>query len=168
MSRHREITFSATCAHLCSAVRKLADVTRESADASASSASGESASSESIPLYRAVRGELPPAFWDADPQGMISAVDSAFMSTSRNPHTPIAYMTGEFNVLWQLRSSEPGDDAYHRGADISMLSQFAHEDEVHSTASSMRACRAPVLSAAPADTAHWIPVPCRCYSRRAR
>jgi hypothetical protein len=61
---------------------------------------------------------------------MISAVDSAFMSTSRNLATPVAYMSGDVNVLWQLRSSAPSDDAFHRGADISLLSQYAHEDEV--------------------------------------
>jgi hypothetical protein len=38
-------------------------------------------------------------------------------------------MSRDFNVLWQLEASEPSDDAYHRGADISMLSQYAHEDE---------------------------------------
>lgn len=120
MARHPELTFAATAAHLCSAIRKLADVTRDS------SLSGHT----SVPLYRAVRGELPPAFWDTDPQGMISAVDNGFMSTSRNEETPIRYMDGEFNVLWQLRSSEPRDDAFHRGADISLLSQFRHEDEI--------------------------------------
>ena len=78
MARHRELTFSATTAHLCSAVRKLADVTRDGEAGEAGSAHG------SVTLFRAVRGELPPAFWDADRAGMISAVDSAFMSTSRN------------------------------------------------------------------------------------
>jgi hypothetical protein len=81
-------------------------------------------------LYRGVRGELPPAFWDKDGLGMISAVDNGFMSTSRNERTPISYMQGEFNVLWELAASDPSDDAYHCGADISMLSQFEHEDEV--------------------------------------
>ena len=81
-------------------------------------------------LYRGVRGELPPAFWDKDGLGMISAVDNGFMSTSKKERTPISYMQGEFNVLWELDASDPSDDAYHCGADISMLSQFQHEDEV--------------------------------------
>ena len=117
MARHPELTFAATTRHLCRAIRKLADVTRDTADANAK-------------LYRAVRGELPPSFWDKDSLGMISAVDSGFMSTSKNLHTPIAYMRDEFNVLWELEAGEPSDDAYHRGGDISMLSQYAHEDEV--------------------------------------
>ena len=119
LAAHRDVTFAATTSLLCSAVRKLADVTWDPGVAP-----------RSVPLYRAVRGELPPAFWDLDSQGMISAVDSAFMSTSRNPSTPIQYMDTEVNVLWELRSSEPGDDAYHCGADISLLSQYRHEDEV--------------------------------------
>ena len=115
MARHRELTFAATTRHLCRAIRKLADVTRDEANTR---------------LYRAVRGELPPAFWDKDSLGMISAVDSGFTSTSKNMRTPVAYMDGAFNVLWELAAGEPSDDAYHRGADISMLSQYAHEDEV--------------------------------------
>jgi len=115
MARHPELTFAATTRHLCRAIRKLADVTRYD---------------EGTVLYRGVRGELPPAFWDRDLQGMISAVDNGFTSTSKNRHTPVHYMVGEFNVLWELAASSPSDDAYHCGADISMLSQYEHEDEV--------------------------------------
>ena len=116
IARNERLTFAATTRHLCDGIRKLADVTREEA-------AGKT-------LYRAVRGELPPAFWDRDQQGLISATDVAFMSTSRNQRTPLNYMAGELNVLWELEASAPSDDAYHRGADISMLSQYAHEDEV--------------------------------------
>ena len=144
MARHRELTFAATTRHLCSAIRKLADVTRggEATAPAAASPGGASGwqrvrdnltaaiGGRSITLYRGVRGELPPAFWDRDEAGMISAVDSGFMSTSKNRNTPIQYMQGELNVLWTLAATEPSDDAYHRGADISMLSQYAHEDEV--------------------------------------
>ena len=54
----------------------------------------------------------------------------AFMSTSRNRITPIEYMGSGKNVLWELRPEKQSDAAYHRGADIKMLSQFAMEDEV--------------------------------------
>ena len=39
-------------------------------------------------------------------------------------------MAGQFNVLWVLHSREQSDSAYHRGADISLLSQFTNEEEV--------------------------------------
>lgn len=109
-------TFAATVASLCSAIRKLAAVTSP----------GEAKQ----PLYRGVRGELPKAFWVADKQGMVCAVDMAFMSTSRNRKTPIDYMGSGKNVLWELCPKAQSDAAYHRGAEIKMLSQFAYEDEV--------------------------------------
>ena len=34
------------------------------------------------------------------------------------------------NVLWELQPRAQSDVAFHRGADIKMLSQFAAEDEV--------------------------------------
>ena len=37
---------------------------------------------------------------------------------------------GYANVLWELQPTVQSDAAYHRGADISMLSQFAGEKEV--------------------------------------
>ena len=66
-----------------------------------------------------------------DKQGMVCAVDMGFMSTSRNRMTPIEYMAsdGADNVLWCLHPDMESDSAYHRGADISRLSQFAGEEE---------------------------------------
>ena len=58
------------------------------------------------------------------------AVQLAFMSTSRNRQTPVEYMQSEGrNVLWELYPQLESDTGFHRGADISLLSQFAHEDE---------------------------------------
>ena len=82
------------------------------------------------PLWRGVRGELPRSFWAAGETAVIAAVDMAFMSTSRHERTPIEYMGGGANVLWELRPQTESDSAYHRGADISMLSQFEGEREV--------------------------------------
>ena len=65
-----------------------------------------------------------------DEQNMICAVDTAFMSTSRQRQTPIDYMGAGQNVLWELRPQKQSDAAFHRGADIKMLSQFSGEDEV--------------------------------------
>ena len=107
------------------------------------------------PLFRGVRGALPRSFWLPDEQGMVCAVDMGFMSTSRDRATPIRYMgEGKDNVLWHLRPQpatplEPAtrprsalphasslarrpqsDVAFHHGADIKLLSQFAAENEV--------------------------------------
>ena len=117
--RHPELTFAATVGHIASAIRKLAAIATEE--------------DVKTPLYRGVRGQLAPAFWAPDAVGMVAATDTAFMSTSRNMHTPIAYMDdapGARNVLWQLQPQQQSDDAFHYGADISMLSQYAGEEEV--------------------------------------
>lgn len=116
VATHPGLTFTATAALLCSAIRKLAAVTPPD--------------ELEQPLYRAVRGELPRTFWVEDKQGMVCAVDAGFMSTSRNRDTPIHYMGDALNVLWELCPSGESDMAYHRGASIEMLSQYAGEEEV--------------------------------------
>ena len=52
------------------------------------------------------------------------------MSTSRSCEVPIEFMSGEANVLWELRPKAESDAGFHFGADISMLSQYEHEEEV--------------------------------------
>jgi hypothetical protein len=116
VATHPGLTFTATAALLCSAIRKLAAVTPPD--------------ELTQPLYRAVRGELPRTFWVEDKQGMVCAVDAGFMSTSKNRDTPIHYMGRALNVLWELCPSGESDMAYHRGASIEMLSQYAGEEEV--------------------------------------
>lgn len=117
LARHPRLTFAATIGHLCRAVRKLA--------ATATPAEAQQ------PLWRGVRGELPHSFWLPDGQGLVCAVDMAFMSTSRRRQTPIDYMqAGGGNVLWELQPQLESDVGFHYGADISMLSQFGHEQEV--------------------------------------
>ena len=110
------LTFSATIGHICSAIRKLAAAT-------------DPAEADS-PLYRGIRGELPRGTWVPNASGLVCVVDTAFMSTSKNRSTPIEYMGGGSNVLWELAPRTESDVAFHRGADIKMLSQFAAEDEV--------------------------------------
>jgi hypothetical protein len=113
---HPGLTFSCTVGHICHAIRKIAAISTPD--------------EASTPLFRGVRGELPQHFWLPDKKGMICAVDMAFMSTSTNQHTPISYLGKGKNVLWCLHPSPETDVAYHRGADISLLSQFGSEDEV--------------------------------------
>ena len=53
------------------------------------------------------------------------------MSTSRNRSTPIEFMSANTsNVLWELKPRGQSDAAFHHGADVSSLSQFAAEEEV--------------------------------------
>ena len=116
LATHPAHTFAATVSHLCSAIRKLAAV-----------ATTEEATRT---LYRGVRGELERSFFSRDRLGMVVATEAAFMSTSTDRATPLHYMSAEKNVLWRLRASRESDDGYHYGADVSMLSQFAVEEEV--------------------------------------
>lgn len=117
LCNHPLRSFTATCRLLSSAIRKIAAVaTKEEASA---------------PLWRGVRGELKRNFWNPDEQGLICAVDTAFMSCSRNRSTPIQYMSQHVpNVLWEVQPASESDAAYHHGADISMISQFSEELEV--------------------------------------
>ena len=56
---------------------------------------------------------------------------AGFMSTSRNIETPIKYMDRSgSNVLWALQPRLETDEAFHRGADVAILSQFESEKEV--------------------------------------
>ena len=117
--------------HICRAIRKLAAV-----------ATPEEATR---PLWRGVRGELARGFWMPDEQGMVCAVDMAFMSTSRNRQTPVEYMQDAApNVLWELQPKAESDSAYHRGADISMLSQFKGEEEGARVRVRALGCSAPI------------------------
>ena len=114
--RNPSTTFAATVRNICSGIRKLAAV-----------ATPEEASR---PLWRGVRGVLPEGFLTADAQGLVVAVDQAFMSTSLTRETPIEYMGDGHNVLWNLQPRPESDVGFHIGADIQMLSQFASEAEV--------------------------------------
>ena len=116
MARHAGLTFTATVGHLCWALRKLAAVTPPHDLA--------------LPLYRGVRGELPRAFWAPDDQRVVCAIDAGFMSTSRDKCTPTNFMGGGANVLWVLHPAAESDTAYHMGASVRTLSQYAEEEEV--------------------------------------
>jgi hypothetical protein len=116
LAKSTALTFAATVGHICHAIRKLAAITPDTK-------LGES-------LYRGVRGELPHTFWVKDSQGMVCAVDGGFLSTSKNKKTPISYMCKGLNTLWVIKPKPESDTAYHRGAEVSQLSQFASEEEV--------------------------------------
>ena len=111
------VTFCATVQHIINAIRKLAAVVTKA--------------EATTPLWRGVRGELPKGFWMPDNADMICGVEMGFMSTSKRLMTPLDYMAdGGDNVLWAIKPMVETDDAYHCGADIAMLSQFAAEEEI--------------------------------------
>jgi hypothetical protein len=112
LARDPKTTYSATVGWLISGIRKLSRVTRLSK------------------LYRGVKGQLPEAFAVPDVQGMVSATDFGFMSTSRSERIPLNFMSkAQPNVLWELECREE-DEAHHNGADIAIISQFPGEEEV--------------------------------------
>lgn len=117
LARHASLTFAATTRHIINGIRKLSAV-----------ATPEEASA---PLWRGVRGELPRSFWLPDETGTIVATETAFMSTSAERETAVRYMAGEgaSNLLWCLHCGPESDTGYHRGADITLLSQFSDEQE---------------------------------------
>ena len=124
MARHPRLTFSATVGHLCNAIRKLAVV------ATPEEASNCGHDGRPKPLWRAVRGELPRSFWTPGEQGLVCATDLSFMSASRDRERTTQYMQedGE-NLQWEIWPEEENDTGFHCGADVSILSQFAHEEE---------------------------------------
>ena len=62
--------------------------------------------------------------------GVVAAVEMGFMSTSSVVTKPLEYMDRDgMNVLWALKPMQETDDAYHTGANIALLSQFAEEEE---------------------------------------
>ena len=112
LARDPKTTYSATVGWLVSGVRKLAHATQLSK------------------LYRGVKGQLPEAFAVPDVQGMVSATDFGFMSTSRSKAVCVSYMSKtQPNVLWELECRNE-DEAYHNGADIAIISQYPGEEEV--------------------------------------
>jgi len=115
-ARQMHLSYSSTCAHLVSGLRKLARFTPPPAQ----------------PLYRGVVGSLPRGVESLrDVNGLHVAVEFGFMSTSTSKEVCISYMNeGGQNVLWELRACDESDEAFHMGADVSMLSQFPKECEV--------------------------------------
>jgi len=111
------LTFAATVNHICHAIRKLADVNTNE--------------EMTEPLWRGARGELPNSFWASDEYDDVSAVNTAFMSTSRCKQTALDYLDeATNNVLWEVYPKEQSDSAFHCGASIKLLSQFELEEEV--------------------------------------
>jgi hypothetical protein len=113
LSRMHQLTYASTVGHLTNGLRKLVRVNDKVSET----------------VYRAVRGELPEAFWLKDHFGMVTATDLAFMSTALEIQ-PSFFSTTEMNILWEIQCSEETSEGFHCGADVSLLSQFPEEKEM--------------------------------------
>ena len=85
------------------------------------------------PLYRGVRGQLRDGVDSMldRANGLHVAVESGFMSTTYDKAVCKTYMDKNGpNLLWELNAVEESDEAFHLGADVSLLSQFPKEREI--------------------------------------
>ena len=109
-------SFGATVGHLVAALRKL----------SAANTPEENGRK----LYRCMKGATIGSFWLPDAQGMVCAVDPAFMSTALAAKPFYMDAKGKPSVLLELRAGGQDDTGYHCGAEVAFLSQFQGEQEV--------------------------------------
>ena len=80
-------------------------------------------------VYRgSARGVLPPSFWKADENGVRGGVEAGFMSTSRSREVAIGYAglasEGKTPMVFEMAQG-----MINRGAELSWLSQYPHEEE---------------------------------------
>jgi hypothetical protein len=159
LSRYKRVTFACTVGHLIDGLRKLviagggeedggggeeggeAEGKREGGGEEQGKGQGEEEGGVVVGerekedgklLYRGVRGDLPRTFWLPDSFGTITATDFGFMSTSTSRSICESYMDrspGARNIMWVIHTGSETDGGYHNGADVSMLSQFAFEEE---------------------------------------
>jgi hypothetical protein len=171
LARTAEITYAATVRAICGAIRKIARVDGVGdAGAGDGSDGGESegggvgrataagdgggGADECTRRWRGVRGALPPSFYVPDAQfHTVDATELGLMSTSTKRDTPVHYMqSGGQNVLWEVRTRAEDESGFHSGADVSVLSQFAHErEELFPPLTKLRAIRRGSSAAAPSQ-----------------
>lgn len=115
-ARDASTSFAMTVWWLASALRKLA--------------AANTAFENTRKLYRCMRGAITGSFWLPDPQGIVCAVDTAFMSTALEAVPHYLDEPGKASVVLELHAGEPDDTGYHCGAEVAFLSQFLTEQEV--------------------------------------
>ena len=84
-------------------------------------------------MYRGVRGQLRDGVDSMldRANGLHVAVESGFMSTTYDKAVCMTYMDKSGpDLLWELNAVEESDEAFHLGADVSLLSQFPKEREI--------------------------------------
>ena len=77
-------------------------------------------------VYRgSARGVLPTSFWEEDKDGVRGGVEAGFMSTSCSREVAIGYAsTGNTPMVFEMSQG-----MINRGAELSWLSQYPHEEE---------------------------------------
>ena len=69
---------------------------------------------------------LPEAFWNANEHGVKGGIDGAFMSTTMDKEVALQYAaSGGRGIVFEIQQG-----MIDRGADISWLSQYPHEQEI--------------------------------------
>ena len=123
-SQNRGLTYSSTVLHITNGLRKLVRFN------TFGGSDGSDGSDGSENVFRAVRGELPKAFWLLDDHGMVTATDMALMSTSSDDNVCKHFMdVKQLNLLWEIKCSAESSTGFHSGADVSAVSQYAGEKE---------------------------------------
>lgn len=77
-------------------------------------------------IYRGIAGmALPSEFWVSNQFGVCGGVESAFMSTTLDRDVAMGYAAGDSSKMGIVIEAQQG--MVNRGADISWLSQYPHE-----------------------------------------
>ena len=77
-------------------------------------------------VYRGISGmALPKEFWEPNGYGVRGGVESAFMSTTLEREVAMGYASGDRSRMGIVIEVQQG--MVNRGADISWLSQYPHE-----------------------------------------
>ena len=80
-------------------------------------------------MYRGISGmALPKEFWEPnEDSGVRGGVESAFMSTTLDRSVAMGYASGDKNRMGIVIEARQGQ--VDRGANMSWLSQYPHEEE---------------------------------------
>ena len=79
-------------------------------------------------VYRGLSGSLPSQFWQPNAHGVCGGVEAAFLSATPDLDVAMAYASGAASggVLFEMQMGMTS-----RGADLSWISQYPEEKEVH-------------------------------------
>ena len=79
-------------------------------------------------MYRGISGmALPKEFWEPNNYGVRGGVESAFMSTTLDRSVAMGYASGDKSRMGIVIEARQGQ--VDRGANMSWLSQYSHEEE---------------------------------------
>jgi hypothetical protein len=105
-------------------------------------------------VYRgSARGVVPSSFWEADKDGVRGGVEAGFMSTSHSREVAIGYAsTGNTPMVFEMAQG-----MINRGAELTWLSQYPHEEEGDAHQPSIRhLCLPCTLPSAHVPTPHCL------------